>query len=1472
MGTRLLRALPVLVLAPLAPAQDAPLASRPTGSGPFELAARRAPVANEALRRARAVLDGWWALRDPESGLLPRRVDQQLWAPQDNAADLLPFLYLSARFTRPELVADLHAVYRREVELTTRAGWLPDWYSIAERRFLHAEPDAARIVFGATEYAKDGLNPLIELVGPDPWRLRMRQLVDGVLELAPVESDFGRLPAADTEVNGEMLQVLTRLHFLTGEERYIEWAERIADAYCLEVLPESGWLPAQRWDFAAHRAVSDRLYMNDHGNEIIGGLAEVYAAVSALGRESAARHEQPLRRMFDRLLEVARNEDGLWYGALEASTGKVLSDSVPDTWGYALAATASFGLCTGEQRYVEAARRALRGLDRERYLEWGDADAMADSIEGALLLLARFPEPEGFAWLERILPRFFARQALPEEGGSGIVEGVYWDGNYARTALMVALHCTQGASVQPWSEDISLGAAAEGERLFVLLASDAGWSGALRLDHPRHRDHFRLPRDLPRLNEFPEWYTVAGGELYGLTIESSTGASRELVRLGSELCAGLPLALAPGESLRVVVAPRGPAPFGAPRGPSDPWKALAAQGGDPALVAAVDLDGGESYAGESYRWTGRAPIEWRPRVEGAPPDATLWLRWGAKSDLRRARLVVGGRAFALAHGGYDGYDWLALDVPAAWWEDGALDVRLEPPPGAEPAAFLSALRLRRLRPRPAAASFEARVEAEDMEGGWDVQANVPGWSGAGFRVSNAGGLARDGLRVALVLEDGRHFFWVRGYEGDGLDRRFALAVGGERFEPTHRGRWGERFRWQLAGSRALPAGRHVVEVRDAGLEFEVVDALWVTSDPFFDPGACERIRAALLAPPGGLDPTGQAVARCVERAGRGHARVAAAQGSLPEWERERARLRERLAGMLGLSPPPARTPLAARTVGVLEREGYRVEKVVFESRPGFPVSANVYVPAGSAGGARRPAVLCPTGHWDLGKAEPVVQERCIGLVLQGYVALTYDPFGQGERDVDGNDHHEYFRSILVGRNNMSFMVWDTVRALDYLLERPDVDPERIACTGASGGGLNTLYAAAFDERIRVAVPAVYVTRLREFLETRHPHCPCSHVNGLAGEMDMGDVAALIAPRPLLLLTAARDASFTPAGARAAADQARGAYALYGAAGDIAVRELGGEHDYGRAMREALYGFLALHLSGEGDGGPRAEEELSPEPDGAVLDCFEGGRVPRDAQTVRSLCAARAQELVERAPLDPRALRTRARALVGGASGEAARPAPLDAGLLALQRAAEPGDGRQPLLFETPAGPWIGGWRLEGGARDGPRVVLLVGGADSGGSLHPLAQAAAPLAGELLVLDVLGAGGGGDLHVPATAAHLAGEPLLFRRARALAAVLRRVADGDQRTVCLADGLRPSLVLLLARAAGAPAHALGLAGLPASLIDVFEGDLPSPDALAWELLELGDVPDLIAAAGVPVARLDGEAGGSYPAERVADLLRR
>jgi len=218
--------------------------------------------------------------------------------------------------------------------------------------------------------------------------------------------------------------------------------------------------------------------------------------------------------------------------------------------------------------------------------------------------------------------------------------------------------------------------------------------------------------------------------------------------------------------------------------------------------------------------------------------------------------------------------------------------------------------------------------------------------------------------------------------------------------------------------------------------------------------------------------------------------------TIEDVNRRRTYLREQMLEDLGGFPD--RTPLNARVVGVLERTGYRIEKIIFDSQPHFYVTANLYLP--TTGRPPYPAILFPLGHERGGKTNPTWQQMLGSLATKGFVALAWDPVGQGERlqifDEDlreskvGNSTTEHTvvgtQCMLVGDHLARYTIWDGMRALDYLLTRKEVDPARIGLTGNSGGGTHTAYIAALDDRIQVAAPSCYITSWHLMLDTIGP--------------------------------------------------------------------------------------------------------------------------------------------------------------------------------------------------------------------------------------------------------------------------------------------------------------------------------------------------------------------------------------------------
>ncbi|AIE86247.1 acetylxylan esterase [Fimbriimonas ginsengisoli] len=320
--------------------------------------------------------------------------------------------------------------------------------------------------------------------------------------------------------------------------------------------------------------------------------------------------------------------------------------------------------------------------------------------------------------------------------------------------------------------------------------------------------------------------------------------------------------------------------------------------------------------------------------------------------------------------------------------------------------------------------------------------------------------------------------------------------------------------------------------------------------------------------------------------------------SAADFEPERARRRKELLRTLGLDPMPAKTPLNARITGRIQRNGYHIEKLVFESRPKFYVTAHVYVPDRPAE-AKMPVIVNVNGHWAHKKGEDRLQYRSAFQALHGYMAVTIDSPGWSfegdsliERRPEG-DHND-FKLVEGGTNTTGYYVWDAIRALDYVETRPDADMSRIGLTGASGGGLATLYLFAADDRYKAAVPVVYMSSMELAPDNG---CLCNHVPGTSLIGDRSDVIGIQAPKPVLLMGAQNDGEFPPDAMRLTHKKMGETWRLFGKQDDVYVKIFPGGHDYSKPMRETMMGFFDRYLLKKGDGSPVPEppiELLNPE--------------------------------------------------------------------------------------------------------------------------------------------------------------------------------------------------------------------------------------------------------------------------------------
>ena len=242
--------------------------------------------------------------------------------------------------------------------------------------------------------------------------------------------------------------------------------------------------------------------------------------------------------------------------------------------------------------------------------------------------------------------------------------------------------------------------------------------------------------------------------------------------------------------------------------------------------------------------------------------------------------------------------------------------------------------------------------------------------------------------------------------------------------------------------------------------------------------------------------------------------------------------------------PEARGDLQARTTGTVDRsaDGYRIELVEFQSHPRFYASALLYLPAHVPPGARLPAVYSPHGHYRTGKHTRSIQIRCANLARRGYAVLIVDTIGHAERAFMGHREPASHALLYAGESLPGLQVRDNIRGLDYLCARPEVDPARIGVTGVSGGGNHTMYLAAVDERVAVAVPVCSVEMLEVYF--RKSQCVCETVPDIFTFADKPHLLGLIAPRPLLVMNGLRDSGFATLSSRRAVDHARRIYDLY----------------------------------------------------------------------------------------------------------------------------------------------------------------------------------------------------------------------------------------------------------------------------------------------------------------------------------------
>ncbi len=302
----------------------------------------------------------------------------------------------------------------------------------------------------------------------------------------------------------------------------------------------------------------------------------------------------------------------------------------------------------------------------------------------------------------------------------------------------------------------------------------------------------------------------------------------------------------------------------------------------------------------------------------------------------------------------------------------------------------------------------------------------------------------------------------------------------------------------------------------------------------------------------------------------------------------RATLLEDLGGL-----PDYHGPLHARITGVIRNDSYTIEKVIYESLPGFYITADVYRPNQPG---RYPGVLLQSGHTQEGKPEN--QRLAANLAMKGFVVLCFDPIGQGERvqtysrQIDGPltgwsvpEHVGMAaQTLLISQGLARYFIWDAMRSLDYLASRPDVDASRLGGAGCSGGGALTTFTGALDDRLKVVIPGCYPASFHALFATMGPDAEMIFPNFLASGLDTADFVEQSAPAPWLLETTETDQyHFSHEGVRLVYDEARQWYSLYHAEDSLGYLMGPGSHGLPLVSREAIYQWMIRWLkNGQGD--------------------------------------------------------------------------------------------------------------------------------------------------------------------------------------------------------------------------------------------------------------------------------------------------
>ncbi|MBI5010010.1 MAG: acetylxylan esterase, partial [Bacteroidia bacterium] len=314
-------------------------------------------------------------------------------------------------------------------------------------------------------------------------------------------------------------------------------------------------------------------------------------------------------------------------------------------------------------------------------------------------------------------------------------------------------------------------------------------------------------------------------------------------------------------------------------------------------------------------------------------------------------------------------------------------------------------------------------------------------------------------------------------------------------------------------------------------------------------------------------------------------------------------------------------------VRTIEKEKFRVEHIIFESQPGFYVTSSLYIPKGLPKKVKSPAIIYCSGHSEDGYRSPVYQYTIINLVMKGFIVFAFDPVGQGERleyydrekgkSTAGGPTKEHSypgnQAFISGSSQARYMIWDGIRAIDYLITRKEVDASRLGITGRSGGGTQSSYIAAFDDRIYASAPECYITTFTRLLQTMgNQDAEQNFPRFIEKGLDLPDLLSVRAPKPSLMITTTRDI-FSIQGAREAEAEIKRIYEAYGKKEFFGRAEDDTGHASTQKNREAMYAFFQKHLNNQGDPGDHivnllTKDEMRVTADGQVSTSLGGETV------------------------------------------------------------------------------------------------------------------------------------------------------------------------------------------------------------------------------------------------------------------------